>query len=155
MWHKRDNGFLVVTDEPAQRVEDQDWSSLTLELFPASGASKTRRDVFERGSAERTELLFHTDGQGKAKVEIGQGAERAWTVRVHLLPGQHIASASVNDEAVGVRHLAATRDLHAFFPLSGAGAPSAPQAGPVAEVQVPRGSLYKTVEIEIAETTVV
>jgi hypothetical protein len=155
MWHKRDSGFIVVADEPAQRVEDQDWSSLTMELFPASGASSTKRYVFERGTAQRTELAFHTDGHGKANVQIGQGAERAWTVRVHLLPGQHLASASVNGEAVGLRHLEATRDLQSFFPLSGKGAPAAPQAGPVAEVQVPHGSLFQKVEFEIAEITIV
>merc|ERR1712070_1292288 len=155
MWHKHDGGFIIVADEPAQRIEDQDWSSLTLELFPASGARSTYRDVFERGSAERTELAFHTDGEGKATVEIGHGSERAWTVRVHLLPGQHLASASVNGDAVGLLHHAATHDVQAFFPLSGAGTLPAPQAGLVAEVRVPTGSSPRTVEVEIAATALV
>merc|ERR1711959_678360 len=33
MWHRR-GGLMVITDDPQLRVEEQDWSSLTVEAFP-------------------------------------------------------------------------------------------------------------------------
>merc|ERR550532_29920 len=52
MWHRRDGGLLVLADAPTSRVEEQDWSTLTLEAFPAAGARTTRRSLFERGTGE-------------------------------------------------------------------------------------------------------
>lgn len=153
MWHRCDGGFLVVADEPALRVEAQDWSSLTLELFPAAAARTTLREVFERGSAERTGLALHTDGSGGVRVEIdatGDGRERAWTLRVHLRPGQRATGARVDGVAVGgVRHLPPGAGT-THFPLGGAGTPAAPKAGPIAEVRLLKGSSARRAELKIA-----
>jgi hypothetical protein len=159
MWHRRDGGFLIVADKPAQRIEDQDWSSLTLELFPAARAHTTTRHLFERGTAARTDINFHTSDLGRIRVEIGAagsrsgGEGRAWVIRVHLLPGQRVVAASVDgvDHITfgGVQHIeAADHDDASFFPLGGAGSPVAAKAGRVAEVRVPKGSHARIVEFE-------
>merc|ERR1711957_497564 len=148
MWHRRDGGLLVVSDAPATRIEDQDWSSLTLEVFPSAKEQSSRRELFERGSSERTELAFHTDGQGGARLEISQGHfERAWTLRAHLLPGQRVSMALLNGVVVeSINHLKADGS---HFPLRGAGAPAAAQAGAVAEIRVPTGLDASLVEFKI------
>merc|ERR1719281_455381 len=62
-----DGSMLVMTDSDALRIEDQDWSTLTLEAWP--GAYKTcevNRSVYEQGAAsQRTDLTMNCDGKGK------------------------------------------------------------------------------------------
>eukprot|EP00927_Polykrikos_kofoidii_P015618 TRINITY_DN16958_c0_g1_i1.p1 TRINITY_DN16958_c0_g1~~TRINITY_DN16958_c0_g1_i1.p1 ORF type:complete len:980 (+),score=114.21 TRINITY_DN16958_c0_g1_i1:90-2942(+) len=165
MWLRREGGFLIVADNASQRVEDQDWSSLTLELFPAAQAHSTKRQLFERGTSARSNLAFHTDGLGRISVEIGamEGgvAERAWTVRVHLLSGQRVVSAIVDGVSVhlegGLRHIEASSSSRLssapFFPLGGAGTLTAPMAGPVAEIHVRKGSQARTIELETGDVS--
>jgi len=153
MWHRRDGGFLVVNGKPATRIEDQDWSSLTLEIFPATGLQSSHRELYERGSAKKTSLAFHTDGKGSAQLEIGEGQERAWTLRAHLLPGQRVASAVVDGVLMAsVQHIGPAM---AHFPLSGAGTPAAAGAGKVAEILIPKGSHPRTAEFKISEESLV
>merc|ERR1711871_775339 len=45
MWHRR-GGLMITTDKPGLRVEEQDWSTLTLEAFPAQTAESTSRSVY-------------------------------------------------------------------------------------------------------------
>merc|ERR1712039_1118625 len=54
MWHRR-GSFLILSPEPTFPIDDQDWSKLVLEVFPAfSGFS--RRSLFERRTSQRTDL---------------------------------------------------------------------------------------------------
>jgi len=149
LWYRRDGAFIVLACDEATRVDDQDWSTLTLEVFPSAVASETRRFVAERGSSAeaaageaRTELVLRTDGQGGVAVDIGDGPVRAWIVRLHLLPGQLAAGASLDGAALEpleswLCHLGPGADTDTYFPLLGAGTAPASQAGPVAELRLP------------------
>jgi hypothetical protein len=152
MWHRKDGGLIVLADKPTTRVEDQDWSSLTLEVFPSKSALRTSRAVFERSSEASTQIVLDSDGDGKVRLEIGNsqdGTAREWVVRVHLRPNQHVTHTSVDGlalESSGVRLLEAAGSDD-FFPLAGAGSAPPQKAGPVAEVQVPKGSHARVIEI--------
>ena len=39
MWHKKGGGLTVMTDSIGLRIDDGDWSTLTLEAFPAQIAA--------------------------------------------------------------------------------------------------------------------
>jgi hypothetical protein len=173
MWIQRSNGgsLLVLCDDPhALRVAAQDWSRLTLEAFPDfaprstnAGPATIQRSLFERGTAERTEISMITRMRGSmrrssATVHVsiepppsttgGAGARaarsRSWLVRVHLLPGQRVVAASRNgawvDAAAAVRIIepvdANSTSSSIFFPLGGIGAAPPAAAGSVAEILV-------------------
>merc|ERR1711959_723954 len=61
MWHRQDGGLLILADKPAMRVEEQDWSSLTLEAFPSTVAQNSSRALFERQTEARTDIMLSTD----------------------------------------------------------------------------------------------
>ena len=109
LWHRA--GGLIVTagSEPGLRAAEQDWRTLTLEVFPhaANGdrttavrsststqeSVVTRRAVVERGvDGARTELEMRTfDDRVQLKIGAtadGGPAERGWIVRLHLRPSQ-------------------------------------------------------------------
>ena len=79
----------MAVEEPATRVEDQDWSRITLHARPAlAGLKNTTRTLRERGSAARTQIVMRTFGDGRVRFEIGaagDGAARGWLVRLHLV----------------------------------------------------------------------
>ena len=100
--------MIVVCDEPGLRVTEQDWSSLTVEVFPAAiaeGAApvETNRTVFEKSEARSPHEVAQTPlrlrsggGNGIVRLEIGAAATpRAWVVRIQLLCGQSILAGSV------------------------------------------------------------
>merc|ERR1740138_270331 len=108
-----------------------------------------------------------SDGDGKVTVEIGKqhggdGATadkadgRAWVVRFNLLPETYVESAQVDGAAVdSVVHIYPSYGRFAarfgFFPLQGAGGTPAPNAGPVAEVTLPKGKGPHTVVVSIVK----
>ena len=111
MWHKA-GSLLVLCDAPGLRVTEQDWSTLTLEIFPspttASGQQpiETTHTIFERSDAAspsdvgQTSIRLLSGGGGDGitstvRVEVGVGpAPRAWNVRINLLPGQTVVNGS-------------------------------------------------------------
>ena len=109
MWHKA-GSMLVLCDNPGLRVTEQDWSTLTLEVFPSPASAGEKpvsisRSVFERsnaasGVAQTTLWLLSGGGDGNTstvRVEIGTGCvPRAWNVRINLRRDQTI----VKDSAV-------------------------------------------------------
>ncbi len=111
MWHKA-GSMLVLCDNPGLRVTEQDWSTLTLEVFPSPASAGEKpvsisRSVFERsnaaaasGVAQTTLWLLSGGGDGNTstvRVEIGTGCiPRAWNVRINLRRNQTI----VKDSAV-------------------------------------------------------
>jgi hypothetical protein len=154
MWHRKHGGLLVLADRPTQRVEDQDWSSLTLEAFPCSGACNTSRAVFERGSETHTEITLRTDSVGWVRLEIGSaedGTAREWVVRVHLGVTQRATRASIDghDLQPDQFHILEPIAADEFFPLAGAGSAPPQLAGPVVEVRVPKGSNARVIEMAI------
>ena len=138
MWHRR-GGLLVTVDDPGTRVEQQDWSHLTVQAFPATdgmflanpdgwndgsadGAavvSSSHRVVYDRGSTKkgtgRTHIEMRSSADGTCSFAIrgdtpsAATTERAWTIRIHLLPGQQATLLGVD----GVAHDASVHgDVH-------------------------------------------
>lgn len=163
MWHKKDGGLTVLTDSPGLRIEDGDWSTLTLEAYPAKTAKQTQRNVFSQDTHIRgeptahTEILMNTDGMGNAEFKISassDGAERAWVVRLHLRPNQRVISATVDGQTLAADelvHLAPNTDLATHFPFGGAGSHPAKFAGPVAELRIQSGAHPRSLKAVISE----
>ena len=144
MWH-RAGGMVVLCDKPGLRVSEQDWSNLTLEIFPAargSGVVEAERTVFERSAASsshdvgQTHLRLLTSADdGTVRLKIGAGARgvpaRAWLARIHLLPGQSVVAGSPTlitldehgDETGGQAVRVHSSDMQVLQPVSGSAAP--------------------------------
>ena len=167
MWHKKDGGLTVMTDKPGMRIEEGDWSSLTLEAFPAQTEMLTERSVYAQDThvrgeeTARTDLSMRTDGTGKAHFEITEssdGAERAWVVRLHLRPNQRVTTAVMDGAELAVdettvTHLAplsASETALHHFPFGGAGAHPPVNAGHVAELRLPSAAHARSLEVTIA-----
>ena len=158
MWHKKSGGLTVITDEPGLRIDDQDWASLTLEAFPAQVAQTTQRSVFALKTEARQDITMTTDGNGNAHFDISEsedGAERAWVVRLHLLPNQRATMATIDEEEMAAEslvHLAplsAEQTSTAHFPFGGAGAHPPQHAGHVAELRLPSAAHARTLSVTI------
>ena len=58
-------GMVLLTDKPGLRVEEQDWSSLTIDAFPTFTSTSTiRKSLFTIRHAKRTDLSLTTNGAG-------------------------------------------------------------------------------------------
>ena len=124
-------GIVVTTESPARseimQVSQQNWSTLTIEAFPAAGSAGasgsgsggasgspmiSRRVLHEQQqygaqtAACYTELALSTDGKGGLELTILSNAPtaaiagRAWVLRLHLLPGQRLVTASTKVDGV-------------------------------------------------------
>ena len=155
MWH-RHGSFTVISSRPGLRVATQDWSELTLEIFPGGGnASSSRKQLHERDSAAWTELEMRTDGD-QLTVTIGASEiARSWSLRVHLRLGQRVTAAEVDGRPalLELAHIAASQDVAAaaagggHFPFGGTGtAPATGSAsGPIAELRIERAATARAV----------
>ena len=196
MWHRK-GGLVVTTDQPGTRVDEQNWSMLTLEAFPHSAstvqlsqqhtlaggaaavgvtkAHATHRHVYSLGTGAHTDVLMTTTikcvdekpGNASSKsvrFDIGasdDGTNRAWSVRLHLSPGEQLVRASVDGALISRGELPA---LHlqpvpaalagTFAPFGGTGTRPAPLAGPVAQVRVSAGPGARVVELQVKFGTV-
>jgi len=143
MWHRR-GAFTITVDSPALRVEDQDWSILTLEAFPdIYSKSVESKMLFSREDAYSTELMMGTahlnNGDGLVTFKISpaeDGASRGWVIRLHLLPGESCSSAIVDGSLIEVTHIS-PGPCEDFFPFQGVGTAPACRAGNIAEIHVP------------------
>jgi len=97
MWHRRDGGMYVMVDDHKLRIRDQDWSRLTLDVFPCKNwCPVVKRKVYDLsdqngGNAAETGIEMGTDGQGHYRFNISKasdGKERAWTIRLNMRPGE-------------------------------------------------------------------
>lgn len=143
LWHRR--GGLVVMAAPGLRVDQQDWSTLTLQAFPAPRtAAEVRRTVYPQNDAteagRNTLVTMATDGDGTVAVTIepdARAATRSWLLRVHLLAGETAQHVAVDGQAVEHQLIAPLSfDDLAFNPFGLRGSAPAPLAGPVLEVLV-------------------
>ena len=156
MWHKS-GAVLVTAKGGALRVAEQDWSSLVVEAFPSAHPSVEHREVYgPEGSpdADRsTTITLATDGQGRVSVSVSASAvPKAWTVRLHLRPGQHLELVADGKASAVVRHLRPTAACSdSFFPFGGPGSLPACNAGPVAEFDLePAAGHRRTIQGRLA-----
>jgi len=150
MWYRRDGGLLVLADSVTSTVDTQDWTTLTLEAFPAAHSAVTERVLFEKGSVEHTSttnISMDTNEDGIFRIHIDNAVARAWVVRVHLLPGQRASSIVLDGEVVSGLHIEPS--TAAVFPLEGAGSNPAPLAGPVVEVQLSSSVLSRLLSVQV------
>ena len=144
---------MITTDKPGLRVEEQDWSTLTLEAFPAQTAESTSRSVYTLNEAKRTDLLWETNGHGGVSLTVSaaeDGSRRAWVFRSHLLPGQKLVSATLDGvELRAPVHLEPREEVGPAFPFGGQGSRPMPKAGPVAEIYIPAGAATRTLHMRI------
>ena len=160
MWHRR-GGLVVLSNSPATRVEDQDWSCLTLDVFTAqqdeNDSIVTNRILAERATSARTELQLVMDGRGRAALQISpsnQSNARAWVIRLHLLPGERVLGGRLDglrlDPDAHVIHLEAADGAGStFLPFGGAGAAPAQGAGAIAELRLPSAIGDRLLEVQI------
>jgi len=147
---------VVVVDQPEMRIDDQDWSLLTLEMFPSCDPLSTKRTVVERGTAAQTDIVMHTDDKNTMLLEIGPSTARAWTIRVHLRPHQRILSAKVDGEELSVADLVQLLPSeNGGFPLSGSGSLPPSKAGPIVEIPLAQAAVARSVEVKIGSKEVI
>ncbi|CAK0820859.1 unnamed protein product [Prorocentrum cordatum] len=160
MWIRMDGGMLIWTDNPGLTVADGDWSTLVVEVWPCPRAQETTRTIYERSTEEyppSQDVTLSTDGSGTATIEMTKSDEkRAWVVRVNLLVGQTVASASVDGEPVKTQTYEPGENddgtlWQGYWPFGGEGSLPAAHAGNVVELKVPAGTSARKVEVVIGE----
>jgi alpha-glucosidase (family GH31 glycosyl hydrolase) len=157
MWHRL-GSFLITVDSPARRVELQDWSILTLEVFPdLTTELYTEKSVYSLETAARTDLSMRNvpkegqNGGGFVHFQISEseaGESRGWMVRLHLRPGQSCVGANVDGTELGIVHIDPVID-DMFYPFQGVGTPPAPNAGKIAEIKVPSSKQERKMVLSI------
>jgi hypothetical protein len=144
---------------PGLRIADGDWSTLTLEAFPAATAMETQRRVYTIGTAARTDLQMRSDGQGGVRFDISastDGATRAWIARLHLDVGQRVITATVDGKALEAEALVHLQPMDAWgtavshFPFGGSGARPPLYAGSIAELRVASAVHARSIMVTIA-----
>jgi alpha-glucosidase (family GH31 glycosyl hydrolase) len=153
MWFRR-GGLLITTQDPKNRVQEQDWDHLVLESFP-EGNMEVQRSLFERDTAERTDLMLKTETSGFMSLNISAGASRAWTLRLHLLPEQSVEDVKVDGSTVTIQQLPPLSKNVESFPFGGVGSKPPSRAGPVAEVLIPRAAHARHVQLNIRSQVLV
>ena len=170
LWH-RAGGLLILASQSELRVDEQDWSQLVLEIhmptfeYWSRGRQTpmtTTRTVFERETGARTEIEM-TMRAGVANgtlivvgLQIGQaedGANRAWTVRLHMPPLASVVSATTDGSAIQeftTLEPIASEHIDEFLPFGGVG--SRPASGRVAEVELEASRLPRTAELLVEPT---
>jgi len=155
MWHRREGGLLVLAGQPGTRVDDQDWSTLTLEAFPSRAALASRRTLFERGTSARTEIALLSAGDGTVQLTVSASEDslaRAWLLRVHLFPGQHAANATINGAPVlglAAAHIQPGAEDAPIFPFGGPGSAPAKLAGSVVEIPLEASKHARVVKMHL------
>merc|ERR1711924_169961 len=150
MWHRK-GGIVITTGSQALRINDQDWSELTLEAFPARGPSESIRRLSAEGKTTLVKLTTHESGGVRVEIVTPQaGRSRAWRLRIHLARDQRIESSFLDGVEFlrdTVQHIKPTMDCTAVFPFDGVGSAPACKAGPVAEFFIPASAAHRIVEL--------
>jgi len=128
MWHRR-GGLVVAVDDPALRVEDQDWSELVLHAFPDHRAAPSRRverNVVVQGYEDQMVAMDTSDDAATVRFTVTpspNNTPRSWKIRVYLAPGQSVEEAEVDGAAVDVVPVAPSHNPQPFgdAPPVGAG----------------------------------
>ncbi|CAK0904511.1 unnamed protein product [Prorocentrum cordatum] len=160
MWIRMDGGMLIMTDKPGLTVEGGDWSTLVVEIWPCPKAMTTKRTIYERSTQEyppSQDVTLSTDGSGTATVEMtSSDDQRAWVVRVNLLVGQTVVSASVDGKSVDTKEYGPAENddgtlWQGYWPFGGEGSNPAAKAGTVVELKMPASTSARKVEVVIGD----
>eukprot|EP00658_Telonema_sp_P-2_P078815 TRINITY_DN7474_c0_g1_i8.p1 TRINITY_DN7474_c0_g1~~TRINITY_DN7474_c0_g1_i8.p1 ORF type:complete len:377 (-),score=88.33 TRINITY_DN7474_c0_g1_i8:95-1225(-) len=144
LWHRRNSSLVVTTSNPGLRVQDQDWSELTLEVFPANSTTPvtTHKYMVEQTASQELTQFSLTSSATAATLLITpeHDTPRSFLVRVHLRPEHTVEEATLDGTQLPnpIPHLKALESTDYRFPFEGAG--TAPAAGSVAEIRVPTGA---------------
>jgi hypothetical protein len=166
MWHTpmyiRRSGIVLQAPD-MNYTGEKPWDPVTVDAFPASGQSATRTlyeddgrsNDYVQGHFRGSAASLSSSGDG-VRLIIGKGEgefkgavkQRAWNVRIHLLPGQSVKAASLVGKALEFRLIHAGKD-HVKMPFSGMGSTPGRQAGPVVEVALPKLSATREYRLEL------
>jgi hypothetical protein len=156
MWIRMDGGMLIYTDKPGLTVADGDWSTLVAEVWPCRTAHNTSRTIYERSTEDSPpsqNVTFSTDGSGTATIKMTKSDhKRAWVVRVHLLVGQTVVSASVDGKPIKTQEYMPNKAddgtlWHGYLPFGGEGSVPAGKAGNVVELKMSATTSARKVEV--------
>jgi len=118
------------------------------------------RTIYERSTEEyppSQNVTLSTDGSGTATIEMTKSDdERAWVVRVNLLVGQTLVSASVDGTPAKTQVYEPNEDddgtlWMGYWPFGGEGSVPAANAGNVVEIKMPAGTSERKVEVVIGD----
>jgi hypothetical protein len=155
-----DGGMLIYTDKPGLTVADGDWSTLVAEVWPCPTAHNTSRTIYERGTEDNPpsqDVTLSTDGSGTATIKMSEADDkRAWVVRVHLLVGQTVVSASVDGKPVKTQEYKPNKAddgtlWQGYWPFGGEGSVPAGKAGNVVEFKMSASTSARKVEVVIGD----
>lgn len=153
---RRGGALLLAPD--MQHTGERAWDPLTIEAYPGTGVSATRELYeddgesvgYQDGQFRRTAVTVGASG-GLVKVAIERGAgdwsageRRTWRLRVHLRPGQRVASCDLPHRVLAPS-TAPVRTV-----LTGWGEPPRAASGPVVEIEVANAHLPVTVALTVA-----
>ncbi len=167
MWVRR--GGLVLTAPVMRYTGEKPWSPTIVEAFPAPATSASRElyeddgisPLYKVGASRRTAVTVSQKGKtvavsaGPAKgAYAGMTRDRAWLVRVHLLPGQKVASVQLDGKPVklgtgGPNRVVMPGPARLPMPLMGTGAAPAAKAGPVVQVEAPSRDVAKGFKLTV------
>ena len=160
MWHRADGGLVLGLEQPATRVDEQDWSTIVLHAFPAiSGGDVVERSLHDKKSGARTGVAMVTDASGKrVRFEIGaaaDGATRGWHVRMQLPRAADANDAlpelsATIDGATSVAPPKLLRATAAVATPFSVGSSPAALGGHVVELVVPTAAHARVIELSIA-----
>lgn len=141
MFHRRPG--LVVTAPVAQTIDEQNWTNLTLDVFPVDDedhfASLQRSVVRQSEKSVYTISLNQTAKSTVLQISCDPITTYvvSWVVRVNLKPRQTLAQVLVNNKISVTQTIAPiSPGADGFFPFKGPGSPPASQAGNVEEIMI-------------------
>jgi len=153
----RRGGLLLLAPDMAYTGQKA-WDPVTVEAYPGAPGS-TSRELYEddgesvgyrNGQFRRTSVTLSAGAKfAKVAIERGEGVwtageRRTWRLRLHLRPGQRVASC---DHTYRVLEPAAAP---ARTVLTGWGESPRPASGPVVEIEIPDATLPLTAAVQLA-----
>ncbi|KAL1527745.1 hypothetical protein AB1Y20_009130 [Prymnesium parvum] len=163
MWHRADGGLVLALDQPALRVDEQEWGSVTLHAFPALRAEHTvSRTLYAHGSGAQTRVRMRTFGDGRRvhfEVDAAEdGAARGWLIRLQL-PHESGArkpllewTASVDGKTMLPTHLAPYAKV--ATPFGSKGSPPAVSGSSILELVVPPRAGARVIKLNVGAMSV-
>ena len=156
-------GGLVLQAPEMNYTGEKAWDPVTIDAYPLNGTDMTRAlyeddgasNEYLNGAFRVTPVRLSSSGNTVA-LSLGAASgsyanaisERAWIVRVHLLPRQKVSSVLLDGVRAEYKVLHADTS-HVEIPFAGAGTRPGHGAGDVVEITLPPLSVVSARQIEI------